>query len=148
VNRLHPVKQLVGGAIALLTALFILLLLQQPLPASPVGTPRPAIAQFPIQEKTMPAPTLLSPQDLEKALAELSNWSVQTKKLHRQFQFPSFVEAFGFMSSVALVAESMGHHPEWFNVYNKVTVDLTTHDAGGITDLDVALAKRMNQLAQ
>lgn len=96
----------------------------------------------------MPTPTLLSPQNLEKALGELSNWSIQTKKLHRQFQFPSFVEAFGFMSSVALVAESMGHHPEWFNVYNKVTVDLTTHDAGGITNLDIDLAKRMDQLAQ
>jgi 4a-hydroxytetrahydrobiopterin dehydratase len=109
---------------------------------------QPALAQLPTQEKTMPAPTLLTPPDLAKALGELPNWSVQTQKLHRQFQFPSFVEAFGFMSSVALVAESMGHHPEWSNVYNKVTVDLTTHDAGGITNLDVDLAKRMSQLAQ
>ncbi|MBW4515935.1 MAG: 4a-hydroxytetrahydrobiopterin dehydratase [Timaviella obliquedivisa GSE-PSE-MK23-08B] len=95
----------------------------------------------------MPAPTLLSPQDLEKALGELPNWNIQNQKLHRQFQFPSFVEAFGFMSSVALVAESMGHHPEWFNVYNKVTVDLTTHDAKGISHLDIDLAKRMDLLA-
>jgi 4a-hydroxytetrahydrobiopterin dehydratase len=133
--------------IAFLLGLFFLLVLQSPLLGSPVNA-QPALAQFPPQEKTMPAPTLLSPQDLEKALGELPNWSVQSQKLHRQFQFPSFVEAFGFMSSVALVAESMGHHPEWFNVYNKVTVDLTTHDAGGITNLDVDLAKRMNQLAQ
>ncbi|NJR40281.1 MAG: 4a-hydroxytetrahydrobiopterin dehydratase [Leptolyngbyaceae cyanobacterium CSU_1_4] len=96
----------------------------------------------------MSVPTLLSPQDLEKALADLPHWSIQNQKLHRQFQFPSFVEAFGFMSSVALVAESMGHHPEWFNVYNKVTVDLTTHDAKGISPLDVELAKRMDQLAE
>jgi 4a-hydroxytetrahydrobiopterin dehydratase len=100
------------------------------------------------QEKTMSAPTLLSPPDLEKAVGELPNWSIQNQKLHRQFQFPSFVEAFGFMSSVALVAESMGHHPEWFNVYNRVTVDLTTHDAGGITNLDIELAKKMEQLAR
>jgi 4a-hydroxytetrahydrobiopterin dehydratase len=89
----------------------------------------------------------LSPNDLDAALSELGTWSIQNEKLHRQFQFASFVEAFGFMSSAALVAESMGHHPEWFNVYNRVTVDLTTHDSGGITHLDVELAKRMNQLA-
>lgn len=99
------------------------------------------------QAETM-APTLLSTDALNTALGELSGWSVEQGKLHRQFQFPSFVEAFGFMSSVALVAESMGHHPEWFNVYNRVTVDLTTHDAGGITDLDVKLASKMNELAQ
>ena len=155
-NLWHRVKRIVGGAcsvrylqaIALLIVLFIFLVPQQPLAGMLAVTDQPALAQFPPQEKTMSTPTLLSPQDLEKALGELSNWSVQSEKLHRQFQFPSFVEAFGFMSSVALVAESMGHHPEWFNVYNKVTVDLTTHDAGGITNLDVDLAKRMNQLAQ
>jgi len=92
--------------------------------------------------------TKLSPNELDAALSELGSWSLQHDKLHRQFQFASFVEAFGFMSSVALVAESMGHHPEWFNVYNRVTVDLTTHDAGGITMKDVELARRMNELAQ
>ncbi len=75
----------------------------------------------------------LSDEELKKALDQLSGWSVKEGKLHRQFQFASFIEAFGFMSSVALVAESMGHHPEWFNVYNRVTIDLTTHDSGGIT---------------
>lgn len=99
------------------------------------------------QVPTMP-PTLLSTDAINAALGELSGWSVEQGKLHRQFQFNSFVEAFGFMSSVALVAESMGHHPEWFNVYNRVTVDLTTHDAGGISDKDVALARKMNELAQ
>lgn len=100
------------------------------------------------QVNPMTAPTLLAPDALNAAVNELSGWSVEADKLHRQFQFESFVEAFGFMSSVALVAESMGHHPEWFNVYNRVTVDLTTHDAGGITEKDVALARRMNELAQ
>lgn len=90
----------------------------------------------------------LSANELDAALSELGTWSIQNEKLHRQFQFNSFVEAFGFMSSVALVAESMGHHPEWFNVYNKVTVDLTTHDAGGITAKDVDLARRMNELSR
>jgi 4a-hydroxytetrahydrobiopterin dehydratase len=108
--------------------------------ASPLSLPTQNQAQ------TMAA-TLLSTDAITAALGELSGWSIEQGKLHRQFQFPSFVEAFGFMSSAALVAESMGHHPEWFNVYNRVTVDLMTHDAGGITDLDVALAKKMNALA-
>ena len=92
--------------------------------------------------------TPLSKDELNAALSQISGWSVQDGKLHRQFQFASFVEAFGFMSSVALVAEAAGHHPEWFNVYNRVTVDLTTHDAGGITTKDIDLARRMNQLAK
>ena len=95
----------------------------------------------------MSAP-VLSANELDTALSQLEGWSIQNGKLHRQFQFPSFVEAFGFMSSVALVAEAMGHHPEWFNVYNRVTIDLTTHDAGGITQLDVALAQKANQFAK
>ncbi|MDV2991420.1 MAG: putative pterin-4-alpha-carbinolamine dehydratase [Chroococcidiopsis sp. SAG 2025] len=90
----------------------------------------------------------LSEAELKKALGELSGWSIEAGKLHRQYQFKSFVEAFGFMSSLALVAESMGHHPEWFNVYNRVTIDLTTHDAGGITAKDVELARQANQLAK
>ncbi len=96
----------------------------------------------------MAASTLLSTDAVNSALSQLSGWSVERGKLHRQFQFKSFVEAFGFMTSVALIAESMNHHPEWFNVYNRVTVDLTTHDAGGITDKDVELARRMNELAR
>ncbi len=90
---------------------------------------------------------VLSPDALQVALNELSGWSIQDGKLHRQFVFPSFVEAFGFMASVAVVAESKGHHPEWFNVYNRVTIDLTTHDSGGITQKDVDLARRANALA-
>ena len=84
---------------------------------------------------------------LREALAELPGWSLEAGKLHREYRFPDFVTAFGFMSSVALVAEAMNHHPEWQNVYNRVVVDLTTHDAGGITEKDLALARRMDDLA-
>jgi len=90
----------------------------------------------------------LSKEELNVALSQISDWSIKDGKLHRQFQFASFVEAFGFMSSVALVAEAAGHHPEWFNVYNRVTIDLTTHDAGGITSKDIELASKINKLAK
>ena len=91
---------------------------------------------------------VLSASELDLALQELKSWSIERGKLHRQFQFPSFVKAFGFMTSVALVAETMGHHPEWCNVYNRISVDLTTHDAGGITMNDIHLAHKMNELAE
>ncbi len=84
---------------------------------------------------------------LREALAVLEAWSLEAGKLHREYRFPDFVTAFGFMSSVALVAEAMNHHPEWQNVYNRVVVDLTTHDAGGVTEKDLALARRMDELA-
>lgn len=100
------------------------------------------------QVAPMNAPAALSTAELNDALTQLTGWSIERGKLHRQLQFKSFVEAFGFMSSVALVAESMGHHPEWFNVYNRVTIDLTTHDAGGITSKDIELARKINELAQ
>jgi 4a-hydroxytetrahydrobiopterin dehydratase len=67
-------------------------------------------------------------------------------KLHRDFRFASFVEAFGFMTQVALIAERLGHHPEWTNVYNRVAIDLSTHDRGGITELDREFARRVNAL--
>jgi 4a-hydroxytetrahydrobiopterin dehydratase len=72
----------------------------------------------------------LSASELAQALAERPGWSVCEGKLHRELSFPNFVAAFGFMSSVALVAERMNHHPEWSNVYGRVVIDLTTHDAG------------------
>lgn len=90
---------------------------------------------------------VLSPQDLESQLSQLEGWSMQSGKLYRQFQFADFVRAFGFMASMALVSEAMGHHPEWFNVYNRVTVELTTHDAGGITLKDIEWAKKANEIA-
>jgi 4a-hydroxytetrahydrobiopterin dehydratase len=97
-----------------------------------------------------PRPTGLTAEAIQQALAEegLFGWSVVDAKLRREFRFRDFLSAFGFMAQSALVAEKMDHHPEWFNVYNRVEVDLTTHDAGGITTLDLELARAMNELAQ
>lgn len=81
------------------------------------------------------------------APAPPEGWAVVDGRLHREFAFADFVEAFGFMASVALVAEKMDHHPNWSNVWNTVTVDLWSHDVGGITDRDVTLATRMNEIA-
>lgn len=89
----------------------------------------------------------LSTDAIQVGLDELEGWTLLDEKLHREFRFESFIAAFGFMTSAAIEAEKMDHHPEWFNVYNKVSVDLTTHDAGGITELDFRLAKKMNKLA-
>ena len=75
------------------------------------------------------------------------DWEIVDGRLHRRFQFVDFVEAFAFMTAVALVAEKMDHHPDWENVWNKVTVRLNTHDAGGITVLDFKLASTMTTLA-
>jgi 4a-hydroxytetrahydrobiopterin dehydratase len=72
-------------------------------------------------------------------------WKVINGKLHRELKFADFVSAFGFMSRVALLAEKRDHHPEWSNVYNKVVIDLVTHDAGGITDKDVELAQAIEK---
>ena len=73
-------------------------------------------------------------------------WTLRADKLHRELSFPDFVQAFGFMARVALVAERMNHHPEWSNVYNRVVIDLTTHDAGGISGLDFQLASHIEAL--
>ena len=89
----------------------------------------------------------LSDSEIQESLSELSGWSIENGKLHKSFQFDSFVHAFGFMTKSALVAEAMNHHPEWFNVYNKVTVDLSTHDLGGISTWDFELAKKMEEFA-
>ena len=89
----------------------------------------------------------LTDTEISARLEGISGWTVENEKLHKEFQFESFVEAFGFMASVALIAESMNHHPEWFNVYNRVTVDLATHDAGGISALDFELAKKVDALS-
>lgn len=83
------------------------------------------------------------------ALAKLSGWSDVAGRdaIARKFTFRDFNEAFGFMTRAALVAEKMDHHPEWFNVYKTVEVTLSTHDAGGVTELDVRLAEAMNRMA-
>ena len=92
-------------------------------------------------------PPVLRASELEQALASLDGWEVKGGKLHREYSFANFVEAFGFMARAALVAERADHHPEWFNVYRTVRVDLTTHESGGITERDTALARAMNALA-
>jgi 4a-hydroxytetrahydrobiopterin dehydratase len=96
--------------------------------------------------------TKLSEQEIASALSALNAtasapWQVVDGKLHKEFTFRDFSEAFGFMARCALVAEAMDHHPEWFNVYRTVRVDLATHDAGGITELDFGLAGRMETIA-
>ena len=92
-------------------------------------------------------PAVLGADELNEALSSLAGWEVREGKLHREFAFKNFVEAFGFMARAALVAERTNHHPEWFNVYRTVRVDLTTHESSGITVRDVDLARAMNELA-
>lgn len=96
----------------------------------------------------MSRPVKLTKSQLEAELSRLPDWKLEGDKLHREYTFADFVTAFGFMASAALVAQAMDHHPEWFNVWNKVRVDLTTHDAGGVTSLDVKLAQTMDELAR
>jgi 4a-hydroxytetrahydrobiopterin dehydratase len=83
------------------------------------------------------------------ALGKLNGWSEVSGRdaVTKKFEFKDFSQAFGFMTRAALVAEKMDHHPEWFNVYNKVEVTLSTHDAGGVTELDVKLAEAMDKIA-
>jgi 4a-hydroxytetrahydrobiopterin dehydratase len=90
----------------------------------------------------------LSEGEVALAVSKLPGWKVEHDKLHREYAFVDFVAAFAFMSGAALVAQAMDHHPEWFNVWNKVRIDLVTHDAGGITALDVKLAYSMEELAK
>lgn len=94
----------------------------------------------------MPAVKKLTSEEIQSKLPAVTGWTVEAGKLKKEFQFSSFVEAFGFMSSVALLAESMNHHPEWRNVYNRVTIELVTHDAGGISSRDFELAQRIEAL--
>ena len=88
----------------------------------------------------------LSSRTIAKALENLDGWSVVNGKLHKDFRFDDFNQAFGFMTRAVTHIEKMNHHPEWFNVYNKLTVELTTHDAGGITKNDINLARILNSL--
>ena len=96
----------------------------------------------------MSRPKSLSTSEIEVALAGLPGWSLVTGKLHREFRFPDFMRAFAFMAEAALHAEKLDHHPEWSNVYGRVVVDLVTHDANGVTELDLELARRMSRIAE
>lgn len=86
--------------------------------------------------------------EVSAAIAELAGWTVVSGKLHREYKFADFPHAFGFMATAAPAIEKMDHHPEWFNVYNRVTVNLNTHDVGGITQKDFALAKLLEGIAK
>ena len=92
-------------------------------------------------------PAKLSDAEIAVALSKLPDWQNVGGKLHREYKFADFVAAFGFMTGAALVAQGMDHHPEWFNVWNTVRIDLATHDSGGITALDLKLAHSMEELA-
>jgi len=95
----------------------------------------------------MARPAKLADAEVSQRLSSLPGWSVKDGKLHRTVTFADFAQAFAFMTDVAREAEALNHHPEWFNVYNRVAIDLTTHDAGGITALDFELARRAEDLA-
>jgi len=95
----------------------------------------------------VPRPVPLDPDQLDSAVGRLVDWQVVDGRLHKVFTFGDFGCAFGFMAAAATYAEKVNHHPEWSNVYSTVTVDLVTHDAGGITELDVDFARRLDELA-
>ncbi len=91
---------------------------------------------------------LLNATEKQSALESLPGWSIQNDKLHRDYQFPDFVHAFGFMATAAIAIEALEHHPKWSNVWNRVSIDLTTHDAGGLTSKDVLLANKLEAIAK
>jgi 4a-hydroxytetrahydrobiopterin dehydratase len=93
-------------------------------------------------------PARLSEEEIARRLASLPGWASRGDRLWRQFRFKDFSQAFAFMTRGALVAEQLDHHPDWSNVYNRVEVALTTHDAGGVTDLDFRLAEAMNRFVE
>lgn len=88
----------------------------------------------------------LSTDEIAALPSSLPTWCLVDGKLKKEFVFADFSEAFGFMTRVALAAETLGHHPEWSNVWNRVTIALTTHDTGGLSNLDVTLARNIDQL--
>jgi len=88
----------------------------------------------------------LTEEEIAARLPALPAWSVVSGKLHRELKFPDFVRAFGFMTQVAIIAERSDHHPEWSNVYSRVVIDLTTHDAGGLSTRDFELAAAIDAL--
>jgi len=94
----------------------------------------------------MGRPVKLGEDEVRSKLASVPGWELAGGKLHREFRFADFNHAFAFMTGVALVAATRDHHPDWSNVYDKVVIDLSTHDAGGITELDFALALAANEL--
>ncbi len=92
------------------------------------------------------AATKLAEAEIAAELGKLNGWTVEKGNLHKVFEFKDFSAAFGFMTRVALAAEKMDHHPDWSNIWNKVTVDLSTHSAGGLTKNDFDLAGKIQQI--
>ena len=88
----------------------------------------------------------LSESEIESEATKITGWKLVNGKLNKSFEFKNFIEAFGFMTKVAMQAEKMNHHPEWFNVYNKVKIDLVTHDVNGISNYDIKLANAINKI--
>ena len=96
----------------------------------------------------MPLTPRLTDSEVQQRIGALASWRIVQGKLHRELVFDTFVEAFGFMSSVALVAERMNHHPDWSNSYNKIVIDLVSHDVKGLSQRDFDLAKAIDALAK
>lgn len=94
----------------------------------------------------MPRPA--TDNEIQNFLNSHHQWQIENGKLHRDFKFNNFIEAFSFMSKVAILAEKHNHHPEWFNVYNRLTIELVTHEAGGISERDFQLAELIEQNIQ
>ena len=90
--------------------------------------------------------SLLNDQEIQSIRNHLPEWEVSEMKIIRKFKFSNFIDAFAFMTKVAIIAEGMNHHPEWSNVYSQVNIELTTHDLGGITNLDLKLATKIDDL--
>ena len=91
-------------------------------------------------------PYLLQDEELKELIAKIPEWEIKEKLIEREFNFTNFIDAFSFMTKVALVCEKFNHHPNWENVYSKVTVKLSTHDLGGISSLDQTLALEINRI--
>ena len=91
-------------------------------------------------------PEKLTEKQVAEELEKLPGWTIKGGNLHHTFEFADFSEAFGFMARAALIAESMGHHPDWSNVWNKVDVNLSTHSIGGLSNFDFKFAKNMQKL--
>lgn len=104
------------------------------------------LVRFVPGEDTSMGAKKLTDAEVQSQLSKTKGWTLVNGKLHREFQCKDFVTAFGNMTRVALVAESMNHHPEWFNVWNKVVIDLNTHSVKGISDLDFTLAGKINEI--
>ena len=91
-------------------------------------------------------PYLLQDDELKELVFKIPGWEINSEKIQREFYFPNFIEAFSFMTKIALICEKHNHHPYWENVYSKVTIKLSTHDLGGITNLDQTLASEINKI--